>query len=80
MPVHSSHVAINARERLTCEHELRRGKLIIRLFRMKPDAAGALHPAGPPLEFAARHLRAVIGLLQKAEAGAALAFADREVA
>ena len=68
----AAQIALNSRERLTCEHELRRGKSVIRLSRLKPDAAGELRPAGQPLEFAARHLVAVIGMLhdmQESEAG-----------
>jgi hypothetical protein len=72
MAGNSSQIAINARERLCCEYECRRGKFIVRLVRLKPNAAGELHPACQPLEFAARHLPAVIAMLhglQESEAG-----------
>ena len=65
-------IELNARDRLRCEQECRRGKTIIRILRLKPDAAGELRPACQPLEFAARHLPAVIGMLhdlQESEAG-----------
>lgn len=73
MAVNFSQVAINARERLRCEHECRRGKAIIRLSRLKPNAAGELRAAGQPLEFNARHLQSVIKMLRSLveEGGAA---------
>ena len=66
-------IHLNARERLQCEHESRRGKSIIRLVRLKPNVAGELRHACQPLEFAARHLPAVIGMLRSLveEGGAA---------
>jgi hypothetical protein len=63
---------INARESLRCERDILGGKPIVRIIRMKPDSSGDLRPAGPQIEFAAKHLAGVIAMLhglQESEAG-----------
>ena len=65
-------IQINKRECIKCERERRRGKSIVRIFRLKPNAAGTMRSAGSELEFSDKHLPAIIGMLtelQKAEVG-----------
>jgi hypothetical protein len=53
---------INARESLRCERDMLGSKPIVRIIRMKPDAAGDLRPISC-FEFAERHLHGVIAML-----------------
>jgi hypothetical protein len=65
-------VEINKREVITCERDRRRGKSIVRIFRLKPNAAGTMRSAGSEIEFADKHLPGVIDMLtdlQKAGIG-----------
>jgi hypothetical protein len=72
MPGTFSETQLNARERLRCERDTREGKSVVRILRLKPTATGTLRPAGPQIEFAAKHLAGVIAMLhglQESEAG-----------
>ena len=72
MPSTFSQIQINKRERLRCERDTREGKSVVRIFRLKPTATGTLRPAGPQIEFAAKHLAGVIAMLhglQESETG-----------
>jgi hypothetical protein len=55
---------INRRECFRGERDERRGKPVVRITRLKPNASGELRPAGAPLEFAAKHLPGLIAMLQ----------------
>jgi hypothetical protein len=64
-------VQINKRECFRGERDERRGKPVVRIVRLKPNASGDLRPAGGSLEFAAKHLPDVIAmLLELQESGA----------
>ena len=60
----SCSVQINKRECFRGERDERRGKPVVRIVRLKPNASGDLRPAGASLEFAAKHLPGVIAMLQ----------------
>jgi hypothetical protein len=60
----STQLQINKRERFKIERDQRHGKPIVRIVRLKPGADGGERPAGPALEFSARHLPGVIAMLQ----------------
>jgi hypothetical protein len=60
----SCSMQINKREFFRGERDERRGKPVVRIVRLKPDACGDLRPAGAPLEFAAKHLPGLIDMLQ----------------
>src|SRR5712664_3303258 len=60
----SSQIEINKRERLQCEWDIRHGKPVVRILRLKPTADGTMRAAGPQIEFADRHLPGVIAMLQ----------------
>ena len=60
----SCSVQINKRECFRGERNERHGKPVVRIVRLKPNASGALRPAGASLEFAARHLPKIIAMLQ----------------
>ena len=64
----SCSVQINKRECFRGERDERRGKPVVRIVRMKPNASGDLRPAGVSLEFAAKHLPGVIAMLQALQA------------
>jgi hypothetical protein len=64
MSGNSSQIEINKRERLQCERDIRNGKPIVRILRLKPNASGALRAAGPQIEFSAKHLPGLISMLQ----------------
>ena len=55
---------INKRECFRGERNDRNGKSVVRIVRLKPNAAGDLRPAGASLEFAAKHLPGIIDMLQ----------------
>ena len=55
---------INKRECFRGERDEPRGKPVVRIVRLKPNASGDLRPAGGSLEFAAKHLPNVIAMLQ----------------
>jgi hypothetical protein len=63
----SSELKINAREAIRCEQgtDTISGKSIIRLLRLKQNAAGNLRRAGPFFELAEKHLPGVIDMLQQ---------------
>src|SRR5258705_1743765 len=60
----SCSMQINKRECFKTELDERHGKPIVRIVRLKPGADGGERPAGPALEFSARHLPGVIAMLQ----------------
>jgi hypothetical protein len=60
----SCSVQINKRECFKTELNERRGKPVVRIVRLKPNASGDLRPAGASIEFAAKHLPSVIAMLQ----------------
>jgi hypothetical protein len=60
----SCSVQINKRECFRGERDDRRGRPVVRIVRLKPNASGDLRPAGAPLEFAAKHLPGMIAMLQ----------------
>ena len=60
----SCSMQINKRECFRGERDERRGKPVVRIVRLKPNASGDLRPAGASLEFAAKHLPGVIAMLQ----------------
>jgi hypothetical protein len=60
----SCSMQINKRECFRGERDERRGKPVVRIVRLKPNASGILRPAGGSLEFAAKHLPGVIAMLQ----------------
>jgi hypothetical protein len=55
---------INKRECFRGERDERRGKPVVRIVRLRPNASGDLRPAGASLEFAAKHLPGLIAMLQ----------------
>ena len=60
----SCSMQINKRECFRGERDERRGKPVVRIVRLKPNASGDLRPAGASLEFAAKHLPGLIAMLQ----------------
>ena len=67
----SCSVQINKRECFRGERDERRGKPVVRIVRLKPNASGDLRPAGASLEFAAKHLPGLIAMLQALHTGEA---------
>jgi hypothetical protein len=67
----SCSMQINKRECFRGERDERRGKPVVRIVRLKPNASGDLRPAGASLEFAAKHLPGVIAMLQALQASEA---------
>jgi hypothetical protein len=62
---------INKRECFRSERDDRRGKPVVRIVRLKPNASGELRPAGASLELAAKHLPGFIAMLQALQASEA---------
>jgi hypothetical protein len=67
----SCSMQINKRECFRGERDERRGKPVVRIVRLKPNASGELRPAGASLEFAAKHLPGLIAMLQALQTGEA---------
>ena len=65
----SCSMQINKRECFRGERDERRGKPVVRIVRLKPNASGDLRPTGSSLEFAAKHLPGVIAMLQSLQTG-----------
>jgi hypothetical protein len=59
----SCSVQINKRECFRGERDERRGKPVVRIVRLKPNASGDMRSAAS-LEFAAKHLPSLIAMLQ----------------
>jgi hypothetical protein len=61
----SCSMQINKRECFRGERDERRGKPVVRIVRLKPNASGDLRPAGASLELAAKHLPGLIAMLHE---------------